>query len=160
MIGSFPMEEDNRKIIKNAYRSLKTGGYLAVSVMNMELTEYLVPGSKKGGVSENPELLLDLKPGNIMQKTGDIFDPNYIVIDTSEDVVYRKEQFVEDDRLPAEYVIRDKRYRMDEITKMIEDEGFSVEKKAYVRAGHFDESLAATDRHAKEILVIAKKYNI
>ena len=157
VIGLFPAEEDNRRIIENAYGALKPGGYFVISVMNMELTEYLVPDSNKGIVSENPELLLNLKPGNIMQKTGDIFDPEYIVIDTVENLVYRKEQFVEDERLPAEYVIRDKRYRMEEISKLIEGTGFSVERKAYVRAGHFDEELEATDGHAKEILIIARK---
>ena len=157
VIGSFPSEEDNAKVIESAYRVLKPGGYFVASVMNMELTESLVPESQKGVLSENPEILLHLKPGNVMQSTGNIFDPQYLAIDTRDGLVYRKEQFGEDDMLPAEYVIRDKRYRMSEIVALIERAGFTVEDSRFVRAGAFEEALSATDPHAKEILVIARK---
>ena len=125
--------------------------------MNYELTDKIVPNKQKGKVKENPDLLLKLKPATIMQTTGDIFDPKYIVIDKDEHLIYRKEQFSNDGKLSAEYVIRDKRYTMKEIVEMLQKKGFKIVDKRYVRAGHFDEALEPSDAHAKEILIIAKK---
>ena len=157
VIGSYPSQADNIKIIQKAYEILAPDGYFVASVMNMELTEHLVPESQKGILSEDPEILLDLKPGNIMQSTGDIFNPEYLAIDTRDGLVYRKEQFGEDEMLPAEFVIRDKRYRMNEIIDLVKNVGFYIEDCRFVRAGHFDEPLGPTDPHAKEIVLIAKK---
>ena len=157
VVGSYPNYEDNMKIINMVYKCLKAGGVLALSVMNMELTEYIVPESHKGRVKKDPQLLLKLKPGNIMQQTGNVFDPEHIVIDTEENLVYRKEQFKDDKKLSAEHIIRDKRYRMVEISRMVNDAGFDIIDKRYVSAGAFNESLNATNPHAKEILIIARK---
>lgn len=157
VIGSFPEENDNRSIIRTAYDSLKHGGYLALSVMNMELTDSLVPDSQKGDVLHDPLLLLKIPPSSTMQMTGNIFDPQYMAIDTIDQIVYRKEQFSDDESLPAEYVIRDKRYRMGEIKSLLESEGFDIVNHKYVRAGDFMTGLDATDEHAKEIFVLARK---
>lgn len=157
VIGSFPEKEDNLKILRNAWRNLADGGTLAISVMNMELTERLVDNSQKGNIEENPDILLKLKPSRIMQRSGDVFKSEYLAIDTVTGLVYRKEQFGDDNSLSAEYIIRDKRYYMNEILEMVEDCGFKIIEKRYVRAGHFDEALEALDMHAKEILIIAEK---
>ena len=92
-----------------------------------------------------------------MKITGNIFDPEYIVIDTRTDLVYRKEQFDDDSNLSAEYVIRDKRYRMKEIRQLVKEIGFEILTSRYVRSGHFEEELTATDIHAKEICIVARK---
>ena len=157
VIGSFPNPEDNQDIVNKAYSLLNDGGFFVISVMNMELTESIVPNSQKGDVMRDSSLLLRLKPSSIMQHTGDIFNPSFIVIDEKSGIVYRKEQFSDDEKLPAEYVIRDKRYRMKEIVDILEKSGFSVLEKRYVQAGKFETSLHALDKHAKEIFVIAKK---
>ena len=130
---------------------------MILSVMNMELTDYIVPEDRKVNLQKNPNVLLKLPPSRIMKITGNIFDPEYIVIDTRTDLVYRKEQFDDDSNLAAEYVIRDKRYRMKEIQQLVKETGFEILASRYVRSGHFEEELTATDIHAKEICIVARK---
>lgn len=157
VIGSFPEEEDNVKIIKTAYKQLKTEGIFILSVMNMELTDTLVLDTNKGNLKNNPDIIRKLPPSHIMQSSGDIFNPKFLAIDTPTGLVYRKEQFSDDDGLSAEYVIRDKRYTRDEIVSLLEKQGFEVIEARYVRAGHFDEPLRNIDKHAKEICIVARK---
>jgi len=157
VIGSFPDEKDNNLIIRNAYDSLSEGGCFLLSVMNMELTEHVALPENIGNIEENPEIVFNLKPSDIMQKSGDVFNPEYFAIDTASRLVYRKEQFQGDGLLSAEYVIRDKRYTLSEIGEILEKTGFNIEKCRYVQAGNWDRALTSTDPHAKEILVAATK---
>ena len=78
---------------------------------------------------------------------------------TKTKLVYRKEQFpaTKTNYLPAEYIIRDKRYTMDEITNLVVQEGFKVIDSRYVQAGKFSKALTNTDPSAKEILLICQK---
>ena len=46
---------------------------------------------------------------------------------------------------------------MNEIVGMLKKQGFEIEEAKYVRAGHFNEPLKNTDKHAKEICVVARK---
>lgn len=156
VIGSLPEDADNRRILDNLAASCKTGGLLVLSVMNMELTEALAKPSNIGDIHANPRILFDLPPSDVMHKSGDIFDPDYFAIDSATGLVYRKEQFNDDSALPAEYVIRDKRYRAGEISDLVSGSGFDVIDTRYVRAGRWDEPLGATDLKAKEILVVAR----
>ncbi len=157
VIGSYPDEKNNHLILSKMAKRVRRGGYLVISVMNMELTESIVPKNQKGNVHKDIQMLYDLKPSSIMQDSGNIFNPDYLVIDEKENVVYRKEQFRDDSELPAEDIVRDRRYRMNEIVTEIEKEGFEIVDKRYVRAGHFDENLSNTDPGAKEILIIGKR---
>ena len=157
VIGSFPDEKDNFKIIETAHRQLKKDGVFILSVMNMELTDMLVLDVNKGNLQNNSDIIRKLPPSRIMQSSGDIFNPKFLAIDTATGLVYRKEQFSDDDGLSAEYVIRDKRYYMHEILNILKSKGFEIEEARYVRAGHFDEPLKNTDEHAKEICVVARK---
>ena len=122
VIGSFPDEKDNLDIIRNAYKLLSSGGYFVVSVMNFELTEKIVPSSQKADLLKHPEVIISLSPSKDMMTTGNIFNPSHLAIDTKTNLVYRKEQFISSkaDYLPAEYVIRDKRYTMKEISGILE----------------------------------------
>lgn len=157
VIGSYPNNNDNLKIIKNAYKLLKPSGFLVLSVMNMELTEKIVPEKQKGDIENNPSILYELLPSPTMMKTGNIFNAKYLAIDTKKKIVYRKEQFSEDRQLPVEHIIRDKRYSMDEISKILEKNNFEIITKRYVQASKFDLELTATDNKAKEIFVIGRK---
>lgn len=157
VIGSFPNNTENIKLIKQAYKYLKHGGVFILSVMNMELTQNLANKNRIGDVNNNIKLLLDLKPSNIMQQTGDVFDPEYYVIDSKHHLVYRKEQFENDGNLSAEYVIRDRRYTEKEIREILNKVGFRVCDVRCVSAGHWDQPLKSTHLKAKEILVIARK---
>ena len=157
VIGSFPEEKDNIAIIETAKNLLKSDGLFVVSVMNMELTEHIVSQERKVSLKQNPNVLMKLPPSNIMQSNGNIFNPDYLAIDTDTGIVFRKEQFSGDEGLSAEYVIRDKRYKKDEICNLIKNQGFDILNVYFVRAGHFDEPLDALDMHAKEICIVAKK---
>ena len=92
-----------------------------------------------------------------MQKSGAIFDADYLALDTERSLIYRKEQFDNDNGLPAEYIIRDKRYTVREISNLVEKVGFSILDARYVQAGHFDIRLEAKDIKAKEICVVCRK---
>lgn len=156
VIGSFPVDTENEKILKNIYNHLKYGGYAVISVMNMELTEkqakYVVDD-----IRNDPKKLLNLKPSNIMQKTGNIFDAEYYIIDKKSKLVYRKEQFDNDGDLSAEHVIRDKRYTKNEIYGMCDKIGFTIKDVRFVRSGEWENRLNNTDPKAKEILLILQK---
>lgn len=157
VIGSFPNEKDNVNIIQTAYNNLKENGVFVLSVMNMELTENIALPNQKANLKENPDILMKLPPSKTMQKTGNIFNPKFFAIDEKTGLVYRKEQFGNDNNLSAEYVIRDKRYTMNEIETLLSKNKFKIIDKRYVRAGHFDEKLDALNEHAKEICIVAQK---
>lgn len=156
VVGSFVNPEDNLAILHNIYRHLRTSGHLVMSVMNLELTSAIAI-NKVPNVQKNLEALAGLKPSRIMQRSGNIFNPDYFLLETETGVVYRKEQFENDGELSAEYVIRDKRYNRVEICDMLEGVGFQIEEVRYVQAGHWEDSLEAWDPAAKEILIFAEK---
>lgn len=156
VIGSFANENDNKKVLRSAYNNLAENGVFILSVLNMELTEKLVPDDNRISIKRNPERLFSLSPQNHMQKQGEIFDGQNMLIDIDTGLVIRKEQFDRDNALSAEYIVRDKRYRMDEIVELVESIGFSVIHTQYTHAG-FSDSLEATDNRAKEILIVAQK---
>lgn len=157
VIGSFPDDVDNDAIVDNLSLCCKSGGYLIISAMNMELTRHIVLSSNIVDVQSNPKMLFDLPPSDVMHKSGDIFDPKFFLIDSKTGLVYRKEQFVDDSSLPAEYIIRDRRYSAKEMMDLVKIRGFDVIDCRYVRAGRWEEPLEATDSKAKEILLIARK---
>ena len=161
VIGSFPDEKENVKIIKNAYKNLKQEGILIVSVMNMELTYNRCIKAKNvfSGIEKNIDKLLQLEPANTMQKTGDVFDGRKILIDDQTGICYRKEQFFSENDLPEEYIVRDRRYTRRGIINMLHREGFSVDDIYCFNAKDISKRLNSDDTKAKEILVIAKKKN-
>lgn len=156
VIGTFTEKKDNKKILENIYAHLNKDGIAVISVMNLELTESIAI-HKVENVRKDPQKLVELKASNTQQKSGNIFQPDYFLLETDTGIVYRKEQFENDDELAAEYVIRDKRYSKDEITEMVKQVGFSIIESRYVRAGEWDKPLDAIHNNAKEILVIARK---
>lgn len=156
VVGSFVNPEDNFAIIQNIYRHLKSGGHLVMSVMNLELTSFLAT-NKVPNVQKNLEALAGLKPSRIMQRSGNIFNPDYLLLETETGVVYRKEQFENEGELSAEYAIRDKRYSKEEICNLLKQIGFEIEETRYVQAGRWENSLDSVDPAAKEILIVAAK---
>lgn len=152
VIGSFRSPEDNMRILKTIKRHLRKGGHAIISVMNMELTEHIA--IHKVSLNENPQEILKLRPSNTMAESGNIFKPEYYLINTDDSLVYRKEQFTEDNMISAEYLVADKRYKMVEFESMARDAGFEVRMKRYVQAGHFGVPLSPTDSKAKELLFV------
>lgn len=154
VIGSFRKEEDNVRIVRSIKRNLKKGGYAIVSVMNMELTDHIA--LHKSSISQHPDTLLKLPPSKTMESSGNIFKPEYYLINTDDGLIYRKEQFTSGDNIFAEYLVADKRYTLAEITQLFEAEELKVIESRYVQSGHWDTPLSSTDMKAKEILLIIK----
>lgn len=151
VIGSYAENEENIKILENIVKHLKPGGVALISVMNYELT--YANALYKFVLRENPQTLLKLKPSNIMEITGNIFDPAYYLVDTETGVVYRREQFKHGRSLPVELIVRDKRFTMKEIETMCKSVGLEVEYSRFVNARDWETGFSATDESAKEILV-------
>lgn len=155
VIGSFAVKSENYKIIEVAYQLLQTGGYAVFSVMNYEST--LANASNTFTFEREADKLLNLSASNIMEETGNIFDPDFYMIDTETHLVYRKEQFIKGFELPVELIVRDRRFTMEEIITMCEEAGFFVAGAWYVNAADWKKSYNATDLHAKEILLVCQK---
>jgi hypothetical protein len=136
-------------------RHLKEGGKLLLSVMNFELTKHEAKFFFSLETDSKP--LSDLRPSTTMESTGNIFNPDLYLIDTDTRIVYRKEQFVEGGQLPAELIVRDRRYRLDEIQDMCRGVGLEVLSSRFVQSGHWEVELDGRDKRAKEILVLAQR---
>lgn len=156
VIGSFRTYDDNISIIKSIRGVLKHGGRCVVSVMNMEVTQRLAT-HKVDDVRRNPQALLKLKASNIMQSTGNVFNPDYYLLDTSSQLVYRKEQFEMDGELSSEYVIADYRFTRSQIVEAFEQNGFRVLSADYVKLGAWNAPLRPDDNAGKEILLVVEK---
>lgn len=155
VIGSFTNEEQNNLILKNIATHLKLNGYAVLSVMNYELT--LAQAKHIFKLKNEPNRLLELAASSTMEKSGNIFNPEYYMIDSDTNIVYRREQFIQGQDLPQELIIRDRRYSMTQIEKMCQDVGLKVIKSSYVQAGKWDTNLDAINPKAKEILLVCQK---
>lgn len=153
VIGTFPKNDDNIKILARLYQALRDGGRAIISVMNMEMTVSIAKTIVN--IYENPGVLFKLKASDIMQSTGEIFDPDYFIIDTRSGNVFRKEKFANDDNLHAEYIVRDRRYHKHEIEEMAKRVGFDVLESCFVNAGDWEKTKKNTE--AKEILLVLEK---
>lgn len=155
VIGSFADESENIKIIKNIYDNLKNGGTAIITVMNYEMTCFYAKHKFKFSVE--PNALLNLAASQTMEKTGDVFNPDYYLVDEETKIVYRKERFDCGSEIPAELFVRDKRYEMKEIIDICEDIGFKVDFARYVNARNWNNNLDSIDKSAKEILLKCSK---
>lgn len=155
VIGSYRKKAENIALLETVATKLKKGGKAVISVMNMELTEHIA--KHKVDIRKKPETLLKLKPSNIMQRTGNIFNPEYFLLDPKEQLVYRKEQFENDGLLSTEYVVADYRFRRDELIEECEKCDLAVINAKYVKLGAWDIPLEPTDANAKEILLVVEK---
>ena len=91
-----------------------------------------------------------------METTGDIFDPDYYMIDKDNSVVYRREQFTAGQNIPAEIIVRDRRFLEKEIRAMCSEAGLDVVWTRFVSAGRWNDPLKEDDDRAKEILVLCR----
>lgn len=155
VIGSFIDLAENEKILERIAAHLVPRGYALVSVMNRVLTESRA--KHHFSLTSSPDRLLSLRPSRTMETTGDIFNPDYYMIDTDSGAVYRKEQFESGTDLPAELIVRDRRFSPDEIAGMCTAVGLDVVWLRCVRTGEWDTPLDSNDPHAKEILVLCQK---
>jgi 2-polyprenyl-3-methyl-5-hydroxy-6-metoxy-1,4-benzoquinol methylase/GNAT superfamily N-acetyltransferase len=154
VIGTYAANELNQAILNNIAQHLKPGGYAILSVMNYAVTERMA--TQRFSLQDEPDKLLALKPSTTMEQTGNIFDPQFYMIDPNTKVVYRREQFSEGDCLPVELIVRDRRFTEGEIAAMCRAAGLDVQWCRFVRAGQWEVELSEHDAKAKEILVLCR----
>jgi 2-polyprenyl-3-methyl-5-hydroxy-6-metoxy-1,4-benzoquinol methylase len=154
-IGSYADDRENVAILVNLVRHVKPGGLLLISVMNMELTERIAQNWLS--ISSDPDRLLGLPASRIMEKTGDVFNPKFYMIDRDTRVVYRKEQFATGEDLFEEMIIRDRRYTEEQIRQYCAGVGLEVIWMRFVRTGKWNEPLERNSDKAKEILLLCRK---
>ena len=155
VVGSFPNDEDNEAIVLSISRHLVDGGRAAISVMNLELADCLA--TTKADVAADPSVLLNLHPSTTMQDSGNIWNPQYLLLDPKTGLVYRRERFGLGDELPLEVIVRDRRYRRSEVIEICARYGMSIELIRPVALGQWNVAIAPTDRRAKEIVCVAIK---
>jgi 2-polyprenyl-3-methyl-5-hydroxy-6-metoxy-1,4-benzoquinol methylase len=154
VIGTYADNFKNIQILKNISKLLKEGGYAIISVMNLHLTESIA--KHKFSLINSSKELLALSASDTMETTGNIFNPDYYLIDEDTKIVYRKEVFSSGDSFPKELIVRDRRYYMDEIVKMCSEVGLAVISKRFVSAG-WQNDYDFTHNKAKEILLTCIK---
>ncbi|HWG43782.1 MAG TPA: methyltransferase domain-containing protein [Gemmataceae bacterium] len=154
VVGSFPRDEDNKTILQGVARHIKPNGRLLMSVLNRGLVE--AQAIHRGAIGENLDTLRQLPPSSTMQKSGEIFDPRYYFYDNITGVVYRKEQFIFDNNIPCELIVRDRRYTASELQSLCLSVGIEPIWTRHVRMGQWDDDRAADDLKAKEVLLLGK----
>ena len=154
VVGTYADREENTRLLTNLADHLKPGGFALVSVMNLALTRR--KAKHVFSMRREPNRLLALPPSRKMETTGDIFDPDFYMLDEDSNVVYRKEQFTEGQDIPAELIVRDRRFSREELEAMCAEAGLDVVWTRFVRAGRWDEPLDEHDDRAKEILVLCR----
>jgi len=155
VIGSFSDNTDNIKIIENIYKHTKKNAYSIVSVMNYELTEHMA--KHEISFDDHPDDIFKIQASENMESNGNVFNPKFYTVDKKTQIIYRREQFTSGDSLPKELIVRDRRFKKDEIINLFESVGFNVIYSSYVQAGKWDKSLEALNPKAKEILLICQK---
>ena len=155
VVGSYSDNRENMRILKNIYSNLENNGVALISVKNNELTMSMAKNIFT--LEKSTKELMSLKPSNIMETTGNVFDPEYYLVDEKTGIVYRREQFKRGRALPIELIVRDKRFYMEEIKQMCEEAGFEVLFTRFVSAKDWTTGFEATHKSAKEILVKCKK---
>lgn len=155
VVGTYADPEENTRILINIWHHLKPEGLALLSVMNLTLTRRRA--KHLFSIQKEPNKLLQLGPSRTMETTGDIFDPDFYMLDEETSLVYRKEQFTQGKELPTELVVRDRRFSKEEIQEMCIKAGLEVVWTRFVRAGRWHQPLDEHDDHAKEILLLCRK---
>ena len=153
VVGTYVDIEENARIITNISNHLRPGAYALVSVMNVELTTR--KAKHTFSIADGLSKLSELPISNAMESTGEIFDPDYYMLDSDNNVVYRREEF-RAGGTTWESIVRDRRFSEEQIKAMCEEAGLTVVWTRFVRAGHWDEPLDKDDDRAKEILVLCR----
>lgn len=153
VIGSYAEDEENKKILRNISRHLGSDGFAFISVMNYD--QAITNALHTFKLRQEPDRLTALQPSNTMESNGNIFKPDFYLVDTETRVVYRKEQFSSGPGLPQELLVRDRRFTHEEIVGMCRDAGLEVVFSRFVKAGKWEQEFSRTD--GKEILLVCRK---
>jgi len=156
VIGSFPDDADNEAIVRNIAANLRKGGCAVITVSNYDyLDRTLVRKVDFRDTDAMIRAVFELPPSRTMQTSGEFFDPNFLLVDEQRHLVCHKEQFVSDGAaLPGEYLIRDRRFVMEEIADWVSRNGLIVRDRQYVRSGFSGDESSAS---GKEILLVCAR---
>jgi SAM-dependent methyltransferase len=154
VIGSYADDDENMRIIRSIRRHLGPSRRALLSVMNFDLTHRRA--KHVFSLTKEPNRLLQLPASRTMETSGNVFNPDYYMIDERTEIVYRREQFTQGTDLPVQLLVRDRRYRRRDIEAMCLRAGLDVLWARYVRAGHWDVELSPEDENAKEILLLCE----
>ena len=155
VIGSYPDDVANEAILRNLIDHVVPGGWVAISVMSYD---YTISIAKHIVKNSNIQERLQLLPvSTTMQDDGEIFNPDYFILDTRSRVCYRRERFDQGHDLPLQLDVRDRRYALNEIAELCRAAGLDVVLCGHVRAGKFELARDDGDKLTKEILVIGRK---
>lgn len=156
VVGSFPDDAENEAVARNVASNLVDGGWAVFSVSNWDFLDRRE--IRKIDFDDEPSavrLLFGLPPTNTMQETGEFFDRNCVLVDEKRRLVCHKERFPFGRGLPSgEFLIRDRRFAVDEISSWLAAAGLEVVQRRFVRAGFKVEHAVST---GKEILLFARK---
>jgi len=159
VIGSSAFIAHDEAMLRAIVSRLAPGGHLVVTVLNADATLHrLAPEARPQTMPEFINALEKLPPSHTMERTGDIFDPGFLVY--YDGIHYRKEQFdLASWRLPSEVVVRDRRYDQDGLRELLKRCGANVVSIRPVQAGHWDRDppLGNDDIRAKELLAVARR---
>ena len=159
VIGSSANPEDDRLLLANIGAALAPGGLLVATVMNDGATASRLPSEHQPETNgEFIAALENLPPSTTMEQTGAVFNPAYLLVFNG--TYYRKEQFQEAGwTLPAELVVRDRRFTASALRSLATGAGFKVLEIRPVQSGQWGRSpaLAERDERAKELLLIARR---
>lgn len=155
VIGSFPNDIDNNYILLNLSEHLNHDGRVLLSTMSLDVSAGMA--KRISSVYGNPDVLLSLPPSSIMERSGNVFNPDYFIFDPNDHIFYRKEQFESGEDLPCELIVRDKRYNFEALNPVLSRTGISPVWHRYVQLGRWDIELPSSDSKAKELLIFATK---
>jgi 2-polyprenyl-3-methyl-5-hydroxy-6-metoxy-1,4-benzoquinol methylase/GNAT superfamily N-acetyltransferase len=154
VIGSYADNKQNIEIIKNIFNNLKEGGHAVISVMNYNYKSRLK--AKSFDFTKDPNEILKITPSSTMEKSGDVFNPEFFIYDPNTRIFYRKEQFTKGTKLPIELIIRDRRFIKKEIIEMCKSIGFKIIETKFVRSGKWNMDNLLEDE-SKEVLLLCQK---
>lgn len=156
VLGSFVLLEDNKKILLNLVKNVRRGGLVFISVMNAEMTRSVAKHT--ASIPHDLDMILALPPSNSMERSGEVFNPDFFVMEANDDIVYRKEQFSEGLHLPVEFLVMDRRFTSSSIRTLCEQCDLQIIEIFGARAGKFaTEKLPPGCSTAKEIVVVARR---
>ncbi len=155
VIGSFISDKDNLDIIKAIRNCLSPNGKALISVMNLSYSTKRAKPEHFFNIDIAYDKLIELQASNTMETTGNIFNPDLLLIDNKTNIVYRKEQFKTGSELPVEVIVRDRRYTIDEISKLCEDHDLKINWSRFVKSGDWSNDYGMYN--SKEILLFCEK---
>ncbi len=155
VIGSFVSDKDNLDIIKAIRNYLSPNGKTLISVMNLSYSTMRAKSEHFFNIEDAYDKLIELQASNTMETTGNIFNPDLLLIDNNTNIVYRKEQFKTGSELPVEVIVRDRRYTIDEISTLCEDHDLKINWSRFVKSGDWSNDYGMYD--SKEILLFCEK---